>query len=190
VSLRLLSAAAAIVLAFVPAISSAQMKKIVLANFEEPFADIQSYHGPRSTLYFFFQNKIVHSGKYALKVSAQVNDPSLLYFTGKALPAWKGDWRGMKTLSLWIYGSKTYDVFDIYLQDKELEEFGVLLVNNWNGWKKISIPISDFHSRLDWQPEGAKVNRKIDYPLNQLILPCFYYARTILYFDDIEVTSD
>lgn len=173
--------------------SATNSKRILLQDFEKEGSkinqinDIEIYKGPRSKMSFEIVTNLVHGGKSALLVNAEdVNDPVAVVFHLNYMAVQFSDWGKIKYFHCWILGTGTQEVFDIFLEDWQGEEFGSLLVNNWKGWKEIFIPISDFHSRLDWQPPYSKVNRKIDFPLVKMLFPCFFYARTVLVFDDIE----
>lgn len=165
-------------------------KLIYITGFEKPFIPICSFNGPLSKISYRFITNIVHSGKYALEVKTDTEGYSGVSIEDTSLPPRSMDWTEMKTLNLWIDGSAAGEVFYIKLVDRGHEEFMYLLVDNWKGWKRISIPLDKFHSRVDWQPENAMVNRKIDYPLKTLHIVNFYNSKATLVVDDIDVSSE
>ncbi len=121
-------------------------------------------------------------------------------------PAWMGiellfneslmDWSNMNTLKLNIFGTKSQKNYLIQLEDKNEELFVYKVLDNWDGWKELSIPISKFESRSPYQKNRKSINKKIDYPLKTLQFEIFEInqpqskSKLNLIIGEIEVTKE
>ena len=70
------------------------------------------------------------------------------------------DWSRSSYLDFWFFGAATGDSFRVELLDNGVdasssERFQYLLKDDTVGWKWVSIPMSSFTRRKDWQPSGA-----------------------------------
>lgn len=174
-----------------PAADAPAVQKMLITNFEDGSDVITTFADSASKITVSFVTDIVYEGKQAVKVEAQTkNWDGTVY----EVPEEKGDWTGMTTFSLWIYGSNSKKGYDIEINDAGNELFIYPLKDNWEGWKQVIIPLNKFKSRSDYQAPKAKVNRKIDYPIKQIQ---FFNANNnsgsgqiVLYFDLFEVTNE
>jgi hypothetical protein len=70
------------------------------------------------------------------------------------------DWSRVRYVSFWFYGTATRDTFRLELRDNgasadTAERFEYRFQDDLVGWKFVSVPISSFKRRTDWQPTGA-----------------------------------
>ncbi len=104
-------------------------------------------------------------------------------------------WSKYNTINFWIYGRKSGKVFLIKLLDKTYNEFIYLLQDNWEGWKKISVPFSDFkHSSYYY--DSFRINKKIKFPVNLLVFeansypPIYNYGSSRIIINKIELSLE
>jgi beta-glucanase (GH16 family) len=73
------------------------------------------------------------------------------------------DWTKHNALQFWLYGSNTgqaiqVEIFDNHNPDVKgdsAERFFYLLLDDFEGWRQVTIPFAFFQRRVDWQPGGA-----------------------------------
>ncbi|MBM7113288.1 family 16 glycosylhydrolase [Archangium primigenium] len=70
------------------------------------------------------------------------------------------DWRGVRYLNFWFRGTATGDPFRLELRDNgpspdKIERFEYRFQDDFVGWKWVSVPMTAFKRRTDWQPAGA-----------------------------------
>ncbi len=66
------------------------------------------------------------------------------------------DWAEFNTLKIWVYGMKTYTSYFIQLVNNRNNRYKHWIIDDWKGWKQLSIPINLLKFK------------KIDYPLKSL----------------------
>ena len=175
-----------------PAADVPAVQSLVITSFEDGSDIITTFADGASKISVSFDTEIFFDGKQSVKVEAYT---SAWDGTVYEVPEGKGDWTGMTTFKLWIYGSNSKKGYDIELNDAGKELFLYPIKDNWEGWKQVIIPLKKFYSRSDYQDSKAKINRKIDYPVKQIQ---FFNAnnnsggsgKLILYFDLFEVTNE
>jgi beta-glucanase (GH16 family) len=101
-------------------------------------------------------NQEGHFGK-ALVVSYWVNSGQANIARTFAAPQ---DWRGVRYVNFWLRGTATGDTFRLELRDNgssadTAERFEYKFQDDFVGWKFVSVPMSSFTRRTDWQPAGA-----------------------------------
>lgn len=74
-------------------------------------------------------------------------------------------WHKYNAISVQVYGADSGAVIALDIKDAESQMWRCLFDDNFKGWKKIVCPFSDFFARRDWQPQQAKINEKIDFPV-------------------------
>ncbi len=165
--------------------------RIVIADFEDSSLVISTFADGASKIDVTYATDIFYEGKQSVKVEANTKAWDGAVY---AVPEGKGDWTGMTTFKVWIYGSNSKKGYDIELNDAGGELFLYPIKDNWEGWQQVVIPLKKFVSRSDYQDSKAKVNRKIDMPVKQLQ---FFNAnnnsgsgKLTLYFDLFEVTNE
>lgn len=171
----------------VPAVQS-----LIVTGFEDSSEAITTFADGASKIAVSYVTDIAYEGKQAVKVEANT---SAWCGTVYEVPEGKGDWTGMTTFKLWIYGSNSKKGYDVEINDAGKELFLYPIKDNWEGWKQVIIPLKKFVSRSDYQDSKAKINRKIDYPIQQIQ---FFNAnnnsggsgKLVLYFDLFEVTNE
>ena len=73
------------------------------------------------------------------------------------------DWTGHNALQFWLYGNNTgraiqVEIFDNRQMDSNAdsaERFFYHLLDDYEGWRQITVPFAFFQRRADWQPGGA-----------------------------------
>ncbi|HYO52305.1 family 16 glycosylhydrolase [Archangium sp.] len=69
------------------------------------------------------------------------------------------DWSRVRFLNFWFRGTATGDAFRLELRDNggadSAERFEYRFRDDFVGWKWVSVPMSSFSRRTDWQPAGA-----------------------------------
>lgn len=160
--------------------------KILVADFEDPSLKIDVYAGPASKISAGISSEQVKNGKYAAKVEHDTRD-----WSGAVIvpPVEKRDWTGMKTFRMWVYGSNSKSRLNIDIPDAKKEFFRYSYVDDFEGWKELVIPLSEFKSRTDWQPSDASINKKMDFPIYELHFCTSGFGKGVHYFDDIVIES-
>ena len=72
----------------------------------------------------------------------------------------RDSWRGVRYLNFWFRGTATGDPFRLELRDNgtgpdKAERFEYRFQDDFVGWKWVSVPMTAFKRRTDWQPAGA-----------------------------------
>ncbi len=73
------------------------------------------------------------------------------------------DWSGTTAFDFWFNGSNTGNTIRLEVYENRAagssvdtsERFEYRLIDNWSGWKHLTIPWSNFIRRSDWQPTDA-----------------------------------
>jgi hypothetical protein len=183
--IRLLLITGAVLLMIMP-ITSPAGNGMIITDFEDSKMDIFTYAGSSSSVTAEYQSAVVHGGKQAARITEKISDWGGAGFT---LSSPKGDWSGYKKLKMWIFGGNSGKKFSIDLEEAGKEQHRYTMSDDWKGWKEIVINISDFKVRSDWQPDDAKKNGKLDFPLKNLHLFTSNQFNSELVFDDISVEN-
>lgn len=160
---------------------------ILITDFEDPVTILHPYSGPLSQISAVYQSEIVFSGKSAIKLEYNSRDWSGVYFK---INAERGYWQNYKLLSIQVYGNKSGSRINIQIEDFYFEGFLFSFIDDFSGWRKISIPVNDFVSNPDWQNPLAIVNRKIDYPVRTMNFSQADQGKNKICFDLIKVTEN
>ncbi|RPI84608.1 MAG: hypothetical protein EHM41_12965 [Chloroflexi bacterium] len=75
-------------------------------------------------------------------------------------------WDSYKQLTFNFYGNKTGNSIRVEILDNSAqgstidtaERYEVVFIDDFQGWRTITLPWSEFSRRNDWQPEGAQNN--------------------------------
>jgi endo-1,3-1,4-beta-glycanase ExoK len=73
------------------------------------------------------------------------------------------DWSSNQAIEFWFNGGNSGNTIRLEVSDNRAagsttdtsERFEYKFVDNWAGWRYISVPWSSFTRRTDWQPAGA-----------------------------------
>jgi beta-glucosidase len=161
-------------------------ESILITDFEDSSQELITYAGPQSKVTAVYSTEQAKSGKQSAKVTHNTKD-----WAGAlvVVPKEKGNWTGMKTYRMWVYGSGSNSKFYVDLEDAQKEQFRYVLTDDFKGWKEIVIPLSDFKWRTDWQAPDAVLNKKFDFPMMTVQFCTANLANCTLYFDDIVIDS-
>ncbi len=160
--------------------------QILISDFEDSSKELITYAGPQSKIEAVYSSEQAKSGKQSAKITHQTKDwAGGLVVVEKE----KGDWTGMKTFRMWVYGSGSNFKFNIDLEDAQKEQFRYSITDDFKGWKEFVIPLSDFKFRTDWQAPDAVLNRKLDFPMMTVQFCTANLGNFTLYFDDIIIDS-
>jgi hypothetical protein len=155
----ILSGVVATALSLLGTSSTSHAATISITSFEE---SVQPYNGGNTTVTVTPVNSPVHDGSWALQAANNINT-----YGGAALllSGDRADWTGATSLSMWVYGNGSAPPFYVIVEDAQHEQLWAPVTVNWTGWQQVTIPISSFVSRPDWQPAGAVVNGSIQSPV-------------------------
>ena len=155
----ILSGAVATVLSLLGTSLTSHAATISITSFEE---SVQPYNGGNSTVTVTPVNSPVHDGSWALQAANNINT-----YGGAAelLSGDRADWTGATSISMWVYGNGSAPPFYVIVEDAQHEQLWAPVSVNWTGWQQVTLPISSFVSRTDWQPPGAVVNGSIQSPV-------------------------
>lgn len=160
---------------------------LLIADFEDSTITISTYKGAESSMTVSYVTDIVHEGQQAVLVEHDTKDYSGVVYN---VPGNKADWNGMDTLSMWMYSQNSGGSFHVILEDAGLEQLWYPVIDTWEGWQQVMMPLADFQSRTDWQSGQATVNQVIDYPLKTIHFCAPHSGAFSLYFDLFEVSGE
>ncbi|MGC8765055.1 MAG: carbohydrate binding domain-containing protein [Brevinematia bacterium] len=160
--------------------------QILITDFEDSSKELITYAGPQSKITAIYSTEQAKSGKQSAKITHDTKDwAGALVVVEKE----KGDWTGMKTFRMWVYGSGSKARFNIDLEDAKKEQYRYTITDDFTGWKEFVIPLSDFKFRTDWQAPDAVLNKKLDFPMMTVQFCTANLGNFTLYFDDIIIDS-
>ena len=98
-------------------------------------------------------------------------------------------WGRYNAISLYMYGSNSPGVVAFDIKDGGGEMWRFLLDDDFQGWKEIRCPFSQFFVRSDWQPDGADNNEVLDFPIMSFQFEPRLPGSGIYYFDCVTLTN-
>jgi endo-1,4-beta-xylanase len=166
--------------------------KYVIVDFEDSAIPLRVYNEDQVRTKPEFITDDVHSGKQALRITTEDVAPQTGYFAGvdTSIPDGKGNWSALRTMKLWVEGSRNGAEIRIVLEDAQKEQFTQSFFDNFKGWKEISLPIKKFVPRTDYQDPKARLNNRLDYPLAFIHFFTSDKGGYTLVYDDIIVTDE
>lgn len=184
--------------------SYAQEAGLLIDDFEGPISGgldgtVDFGAGAGSSVEVGAATDIINCGKQAIKVVYDAVAGGYMWVArGSDLDAQNAgwlvnfqdiEWGKFNAISFYMYGSdsKTKIAFDI--KDGGSEMWRFMLEDNFQGWKRITCPFSEFFARGDWQPDSADKNAVLDFPVKSFQFECLPEAKGSLYFDTVELVS-
>ncbi len=156
---------------------------------------LKSQYGVGSMIKYYYSDQYTFFDKKSLVIDASISPSSWanieIIFDNTEI-----NWEKYNTIKLLIYGRKSHDSYAIQLVDKYNEIFFIIILDNWEDWKEISIPFEKIKSRLDYQFPTAKVNRKIDFPIKiftfeiSSLYPILNVGNAKIILNQIELTRE
>ena len=124
------------------------------------------------------QTGTVYSGKYALKYQTVAGTKAWVEIYHNYSPT--QNWSGFGSLSIWWYGQNTGAVEYVHVLGPDwVSGFGSHFVDNFKGWKKVTLPLSSFTST--GSPSWADVK--------QIQISTATSTKTTWYLDDVTLSS-
>jgi len=99
------------------------------------------------------------------------------------------NWQEYNAISFYIYGSNSGADIAFDIKDNGNEMWRFMVVDDFQGWKQIVCPFSEFFVRDDWQPQDADNNLNLDFPIQSYQFEPRPEAKGILYFDQVELVK-
>lgn len=124
----------------------------------EDFENLTTWSGiQESGAWINYWKQEGHQGQ-ALVMAYGVTSTAHARVSRSFLPA--QDWSHVRYLNFWFRGTATQDTFRLELQDNAIygdatERFEYRFQDDFVGWKWVSVPMSAFTRRTDWQPSRA-----------------------------------
>lgn len=97
------------------------------------------------------------------------------------------DWPKYNALKVSMYGGNSGGVVALDIKDSGGEMWRFLLDDDYQGWKEIVCPFEEFFPRKDWQPDDAKKNDIIDYPVKSFQFEPRLPGKGVFYFDCVKL---
>lgn len=97
------------------------------------------------------------------------------------------NWQDYNALSMYMYGSGGGGVLAWDIKDKDNEMWRFLIDDDFKGWKEIVAPFSQFFVRKDWQPQEAKKNEQLDFPIMSFQFEPRMPGKGVYYFDCVRL---
>lgn len=121
--------------------------------------------------------KPVIDGRQSLKIIYDVSGGGYMWIargynlTQKNAAQWKISpgkikWENYNALIFYLYGEGSSNKIAVDLIDNGKEYWRFLITDDTTGWKEVIIPFSEFSVRTDWQPDSARRNNTMDFPIN------------------------
>jgi hypothetical protein len=98
-------------------------------------------------------------------------------------------WRRYNAIRLSMYGRDSPGVVAFDIKDSGGEMWRFLLDDDFQGWKEIVCPFSQFFVRGDWQPDTADNNEVLDFPIMSFQFEPRLPGSGVYYFDCIALTN-
>lgn len=99
------------------------------------------------------------------------------------------NWKKYKAISINMYGRNSGGVIAFDIKDAQEEIWRFLLDDDFEGWKEIICPFSQFFARRDWQPEHADRNEILNFPIKSFQLEPRLPGNGICNFDCVKVVK-
>jgi len=118
----------------------------------------------------------VCEGKQSLKITYDVSSGGYIWIargynlTIKNAAQWKMPpskikWEKYNGLTFFIYGEASGNDIAVDIIDSGKEYWRNIIKDDTKGWKEVYVPFIKFKARADWQPDIAKRNNTIDFPI-------------------------
>ncbi|MCF7908866.1 MAG: hypothetical protein K9L86_08370 [Candidatus Omnitrophica bacterium] len=98
-------------------------------------------------------------------------------------------WKRYKSISVAIYGRNSGGVLAFDLKDSGGEMWRTIIDDDFEGWKGVVCPFKNFFPRKDWQPDTAKKNDKLDFPIMSFQFEPRLPGIGVYYFDCIKAVK-
>jgi len=173
---------------------------LVLDSFEDSCGSscIDFGAGNGSKVSISLSTDKVYAGKKSLKIEYSGVPSGYMWvargygLTNKKAGLWqrppqKIAWRKYGAFSFYLYGqAKGVNIaFDI--KDKDNEMFRCMFRDDQRGWKQVVCPFNKFFSRSDWQPQDARPNGTIDFPVVSFQFEPRTPKSGVIYIDKVEL---
>lgn len=99
------------------------------------------------------------------------------------------DWNKYNAVSVAMFGRNSGAVFAFDIKDNGGELWRFLLNDDFQGWKEIRCPFSEFFDRRDWQPETAQRNAVLDFPIMSFQMEPRMPGKGICNFDCVKLVK-
>lgn len=99
------------------------------------------------------------------------------------------DWKRYNALSVQMYGGNLGGVVAFDVKDAGGEMWRFLLDDDFAGWREIICPLVEFFPRRDWQPESARRNEVLDFPIMSFQFEPRFPGKGVYYFDCIKLIN-
>jgi len=99
------------------------------------------------------------------------------------------DWTKYNAIAFYAYGSNSQAKIAFDIKDKANEIWRFMFDDDFQGWKRITCPFSEFYARGDWQPDSADKNGVLDFPLKSYQFEPRPEAKGVIYFDGVELIN-
>lgn len=126
---------------------------VVLDNFDS-LSKWSTFKGPLSQISIKPLTQGVPQSKSAMEITYKNLD-----WNGVGISfSPKQKWTVNNSLSFYLKGSNSKNKIRLEIADNQGERFEYLIVDNFNTWKQMVVPIKNFKRRADWQPNTAPNN--------------------------------
>ncbi|MBU1905532.1 MAG: hypothetical protein KJ923_00865 [Candidatus Omnitrophica bacterium] len=143
--------------------------------------------------------KIKKSGEQSLKVNYEAVPGGYMWVArgydldvsnaGWMIKPKEINWQDYNAISFYIYGSNSGANIAFDIEDNGNEMWRFMVVDDFQGWKQIVCPFSEFFVRDDWQPQDADNNSNLDFPIQSYQFEPRPEAKGTLYFDQVELVK-
>lgn len=96
-------------------------------------------------------------------------------------------WNTYDALTLQMYGNNNAGMIALDIKDAGGEIWRFLLIDDFQGWKEITCPFTEFFVRSDWQPQTAEGNDILDFPVMSFQFEPRTPGKDTRYFDSVKV---
>ena len=96
-------------------------------------------------------------------------------------------WEEFGAFSIYMYGSNSGGVVNFDVKDAGGEMWRFVIKDDFEGWKEVIFPFSSFFVRKDWQPQTAKRNEILDFPVMSFQFEPRLTSKGVYYFDCVKL---
>jgi len=171
---------------------------LILDDFEGDLSkkSVDFGSGNNSKVEVSADKEVVHAGKQSLKISYDSVPGGYMWIArgyGLDVPTaaqWsrtpeKVKWNRYKSISFYLYGEGTGALLAVDVKDPKKEIFRFMVSDDTKGWKKVVCPFTQFVSRTDWQPQGATIDRILQFPIMSFQFEVKSPGKGTLYIDTV-----
>jgi hypothetical protein len=155
--------------------------------------------GNGSTVNVSSSQDIKHEGSQSIKVEYNTVSGGYMWVARgygldvKGAAEWTAspeaiDWSEWGGLSFYVNGEGDGTMIAFDVKDAGGELWRTVFTIDEPGWQQVQVPFEHLFARTDWQPDSARVDDVLDFPLQSYQLEVRTPGEGVFYVDSVELT--